>query len=137
LFQNRLEMIASAERNKVTLEAEAEAEAIRMKGEAQAFAIEAKAKAEAEQMVKKADAWKEYEEAAMVDMVLSTLPKIAAEVAGPLSSTKKVTMVSSGSGDVGAAKLTGEVLDVVAKLPETVEKLTGVNISKAMKHKSR
>ena len=129
----RLETIAQAERNKVILEAEAAAESVRVKGEAQAFAIEAKAKAEAEQMVKKADAWKEYQEAAMVDMVLATLPKVAAEIAAPITSTKKITMVTSGKGDVGAAKLTGEVLDVVAKLPDVVEKLTGVNISKAMK----
>lgn len=47
-----------------------------MKGEAEAFAIEAKAKAEAEQMAKKADAWKEYREAAVVDMVLATMPKV-------------------------------------------------------------
>ena len=47
-----------------------------MKGEAEAFAIEAKAKAEAEQMAKKADAWKDYQDAAMVDMVLETLPKV-------------------------------------------------------------
>ena len=47
-----------------------------MKGEAAAFAIEAKAKAEAEQMAKKADAWKEYQEAAMIDMLLDTLPKV-------------------------------------------------------------
>jgi hypothetical protein len=47
-----------------------------MKGDAEAFAIEAKAKAEAEQMAKKADAWKDYQDAAMVDMVLETLPKV-------------------------------------------------------------
>lgn len=47
-----------------------------MKAEAQAFAIEAKAKAEAEQMAKKADAWKEYQSAAMVDMILQTIPKV-------------------------------------------------------------
>ena len=51
-----------------------------MKGEAEAFAIEAKAKAEAEQMAKKADAWKDYQEAAMVDMVLETLPKVAIQL---------------------------------------------------------
>lgn len=50
--------------------------ALQVKGEAEAFAIEAKAKAEAEQMAKKADAWKEYREAAVVDMVLETLPKV-------------------------------------------------------------
>ena len=58
------------------MEAEADSEAVRMKGEAEAFAIEAKAKAEAEQMAKKADAWKDYQDAAMVDMVLETLPKV-------------------------------------------------------------
>ena len=47
-----------------------------MKGEAEAFAIEAKAKAEAEQMEKKANAWKEYQDAAIVDMVLTMLPKV-------------------------------------------------------------
>ena len=51
-----------------------------MKGEAEAYAIEAKAKAEAEQMAKKADAWKEYREAAMVDMVLETMPKVSLEI---------------------------------------------------------
>ena len=47
-----------------------------MKGEATAFAITAKAKAEAEQMAKKADAWKEYHDAALVDMILETTPKV-------------------------------------------------------------
>jgi len=47
-----------------------------MKGEAEAFAIEAKAKAEAEQMEKKASAWKEYQDAAVVDMILDVLPKV-------------------------------------------------------------
>ena len=58
------------------MEAEAEAEAVALKGDAEAFAIEVKAKAEAEQMAKKADAWKEYKEAAMVDMMLQTMPKV-------------------------------------------------------------
>ena len=37
------------------------------------YAVEVKAKAEAEQMAKKADAWKEYQEAALVDMMLKVL----------------------------------------------------------------
>lgn len=49
---------------------------IKIRGEAEAFAISAKAKAEAEQMAKKAEAWREYREAAMVDMLLETLPKV-------------------------------------------------------------
>ncbi|XP_044733973.1 flotillin-1 isoform X2 [Chrysoperla carnea] len=128
----RLEKIAEANRNRVILEAEAEAEAIRLKGAAEAFAIEAKAKADAEQMSKKAEAWKEYKEAAMIDMLLDTLPKVAAEVAAPLSQAKKITMVSSGSGDIGAAKLTGEVLTIVTKVPDLVKSITGVDILKSV-----
>lgn len=41
-------------------------------------------------------------------------------------------MVQSGSGEVGAAKLTGEVLDIVAKVPEMVKNMTGVNIMKVI-----
>ena len=58
------------------MEAEAEAEARILRGEADAFSVEAKAKAEAEKMAKKADAWKEYKEAAMLDMMLEAMPKV-------------------------------------------------------------
>lgn len=129
----RLEKIAEANRNRVILEAQAKSESVQMKGDAEAFAIEAKAKAEAEQMAKKADAWKDYQDAAMVDMVLETLPKIAAEVAAPLTQAKKITMVSTGKGDVGAAKLTSEVIEIMEKLPSVVHGLTGVDIAKSMK----
>ena len=56
--------------------------------------------------------------------------QVAAEVAAPLSQAKKITMVSSGKGDVGAAKLTNEVFEVMAKLPHVVEGMTGVDIAK-------
>ncbi|XP_061406865.1 flotillin-1 [Lethenteron reissneri] len=125
----RLEKLAEAGRARVIMEAEAEAESIKIKGEAEAYAIEAKAKAEAEQMMQKAQAFKDYEEAAMVDLLLETLPKIATEVSQPLSKARKVTMISSGGGEVGASKLTSEVLDIMSKLPESVERLTGVKIS--------
>ena len=39
-------------------------------------ALQITVKAEAEQMAKKADAWKEYREAAMLEMMLTTLPKV-------------------------------------------------------------
>jgi flotillin len=72
----RLETLAEANSKKIILQAQAEAEAIRLKGEAESFAIASKAKAEAEQMSKKAEAYKEYTEAAMVDMLMASLPKV-------------------------------------------------------------
>ncbi|KAI5620481.1 flotillin-1 [Silurus asotus] len=130
----KLERLAEAERLQLIMEAEAEAESIRMRGEAEAFAMEAKGRAEAEQMAKKADAFKQYKEGAMVDMLLEKLPLMAEEISKPLSAAHKITMVSSGGSEVGASKLTGEVLDIMVRLPQTVEKLTGVNISQVSTH---
>ncbi len=72
----RLEKLAEANKNKIIMESEAEAESEVLRGEAEAFSIEARAKAEAEKMAKKADAWKEYKEAAMLDMMLEAMPKV-------------------------------------------------------------
>merc|ERR1712227_870574 len=128
----KLEKIAEATKLKTVLEAEAEAEAVALRGEAEAYAIEVKAKAEAEQMNKKAEAFKEYKEAAMVDMMLKVLPQVAAEVSGPISQTKKITMVASGDGPVGANRMTQEVLDIMSSLPDTVKKMTGVDVTSSM-----
>lgn len=144
----KLEKLAEAHRTKIIMEAEAEAEALRLRGEAESFAIEAKAKAEAEQMAKKANAYKEYDQAAKVDMVLDTLPKvrtivfkacisllflfygqIAAEIAAPLAQCNRVVMISNGDGEVGAGKLTGEVLDIITKVHLTVSQLTGTPLA--------
>jgi flotillin len=128
----RLEKIAEAEKQRIVLEAEAESEAKALKGEAEAYAIEVKAKAEAEQMAKKADAWQEYKEAALVDMMLKVLPKVAAEVSAPLSQVDKITMVSDGDGPIGASRVTGEVLDIMNSLPAMVQNMTGVDIKGRM-----
>jgi flotillin len=125
----KMEIAAEAARQRLVLEAEAEAELIRLRGEAQAYAINEKAKAEAEQMRKKAEAWKHYKDAAIVDMVLETLPKVALEIAAPIANANKITMVSTGGGDIGAGKLTGEILDIIARLPAVVESMTGVKLS--------
>uniref|UniRef100_A0A8D1CZZ7 Flotillin n=1 Tax=Sus scrofa TaxID=9823 RepID=A0A8D1CZZ7_PIG len=125
----KLERLAAAEKSQLIMQAEAEAESVRMRGEAEAFAIGARARAEAEQMAKKAEAFQLYQEAAQLDMLLEKLPQVAEEISGPLTSAKKITLVSSGSGTMGAAKVTGEVLDILSRLPESVERLTGVSIS--------
>ncbi|XP_022173319.1 flotillin-1 [Myzus persicae] len=128
----RLEKLAQANRTRIILEAEAEAETLRLKGEAESFAIQAKAKADAEQAMKKAEAWREYKKAAIINMVLEALPKLAAEVAAPFENTKKITMVASGDGDVGAVRLTNEIIQIVNKVPEMVTTLTGVKINDVM-----
>lgn len=128
----RLETLAQADKNKAILEAEAKAQAIKVRGDANAYAIDAKAQAEAEAMKKQAEAFDRYKDAAVLDMVLQTLPRVAAEIAAPLASVDKITMVAGPNGEVGAAKITGEVLDIMNKLPETINSLTGLDMQKAL-----
>ena len=66
----------------------------------------------------------------MIEMVLNTLPKIAAEIAAPLSNVASIKIVSGEGGEVGISRITGEVIDIMGKLPETIDKLTGINITK-------
>lgn len=129
----RLETIAAAQRQKTVLEAEALAEATKLKGEAEAFAVQEKAKAEAIRMNSKAEAWKEYGEAAILNMYLQTLPKIVGEVGASLSKTKSVKMVSSGGSAIGAMKLSQEVMDISSSVPMMVTNMTGIDILKTVR----
>jgi len=128
----RLETLAEANKNRTILESDAKAQAIKAKGEAEAYAINEKSKADAEVMKQKADAWNEFKDAAMIDMVLATLPKIAAEIAAPLANVERIKIVSGEGGEIGISRITGEVIDIMSKLPETVQKLTGIDITKTL-----
>lgn len=73
------------------------------------------------------------QDAAKLEMVLKALPMIAAEVATPLSQCDKMTMVSMGNGEIGISKLTGEVFEIMNRLPQLVQSLTGVDVARTMK----
>ena len=59
--------------------------------------------------------------------------QVAAEVAAPFAQTNKIVMIAGENGEIGASKITGEVMDIVAKLPKSIEALTGVDISQVGK----
>src|SRR5690349_694253 len=88
----------------------AEAEANQARGLAEATIIEAQGHATAEAMRQKADAFKQYNEAAVIQMIVQILPELAGKISEPLSKTDKMVIVNSGNGSGGgASKLTGEV----------------------------
>ncbi|VDQ07526.1 unnamed protein product [Trichobilharzia regenti] len=66
-------------------------------------------------------------------MVLQSLPKIAAEISAPLTKCDKVTMVSTGDGEIGVAKLTGELFTIMNSLPQLIQSMTGLDIYKNIK----
>ncbi|MCU0223451.1 MAG: SPFH domain-containing protein [Acidobacteria bacterium] len=101
-------------------------------GASQAEAIAAKGKAEAEAMRQKAEAFKQYSEAALAEMVVKVLPELARNVSEPLSKVEKIVMVGD---DAGVPKITGQVAQVVAQLPTVVEALTGLKLADLIKKK--
>uniref|UniRef100_K1QGA2 Flotillin-2 n=2 Tax=Magallana gigas TaxID=29159 RepID=K1QGA2_MAGGI len=121
----KVEQLAEGQRKQTVEAAHAEAERIRLIGGSEAGAIECVGKAEAEKMRLKASAYKQYGEAAMLSLVLETLPKIAAEVAAPLSKTDTIVMV-------GDDRTTSEVSRLVSQLPPAVQALTGIDLSKVV-----
>lgn len=107
----------------------ADADIIKARGEAEAEVIRAKGQAEAEALSKKAEAYKQYNDAAIAQMVIEKLPEVASAIAQPLSKTEKIIMI----GDSGASKITKDVTNIMAQLPETVKGLTGVDINNILR----
>jgi flotillin len=155
--KQRLETLAAAERQRLQLEAEgraaalraqaaaeaeaarvrgaADAEAARLRGLAEAEVIKAKGEAEAEAMRVKAAAYHEYNQAAVLDKVIANLPEIVRALAEPLGKVDKISIVSTGSsegGNLGASRITGDMVNMLAQAPAILEALTGVRLADLM-----
>ena len=78
--------------------------ALRAEGGAQAAAILATGEAEAEAMNKRADAYARYNEAAVLQMLVEVLPKVARELASPMAAIDQLTVISTGSNAPMARK---------------------------------
>jgi len=122
---------AQADVNKAT--GIAEAEANKAKGLAEASIIEAQGKATAEATRLKAEAFQQYNEAAVIELLVKVLPEIAGRISEPLAKTEKMVIINSGNGTGGgASKLTGDVTQIIAQLPPVLESLTGVKFEKLL-----
>ena len=128
--RQRIETLANAERQRLMTEAEGRAASIRAQGEAEAAIIFKKGEAEAKAMNIKAEAFQEYNQAAVVDKLISGLPEVVRALSEPLSKVDKVTIVSTGGdGAAGAYKLTGDVTKIAAQVPALFEALSGMQLS--------
>jgi flotillin len=127
--RKRIETLATAESQRLSLEAEGRAASIRTQGEAEAEIIFKKGEAEAKAMNVKAEAFQEYNQAAVVDKLLTGLPEIVRALAEPLSKVDKITIVSTGNGDsAGVHKITGDITQMAAQVPALFEALSGMQI---------
>ncbi|WP_436737860.1 flotillin family protein [Streptomyces sp. BBFR102] len=125
---------ADAQRARLTGEGEkahraALADAVRIEGEADAAAIAAKGAAEAEAMRKKADAFAQYGDAAVLQMLVEVLPQVVAKASEPLSAVDKMTVISTD----GASKLSRTVVDNVTQGMELLQSTTGMDLTSVLK----
>lgn len=102
----------------------AEAEALRAEGEASGAAILAKGQAEAKAMELRAESYSHYNQAAVLEMLVSVLPAMAREVAAPMGHIDKLTVISAD----GANALPKQVGTNVVQILEMLKNTTGVDL---------
>ena len=137
--QERLRKEGAGRASAVEAEGRAEAAKIEAIGLAQAKAIEAQGTAEAAAILRKAEAWKEFNDAARLQTILEKLPAIIqastgvfGAVAAPLGNIDKLVVIDqgNGSGDAGSSglgRLTKTGPAVVFNLLQQLEAL-GLNL---------
>src|SRR6266571_4959284 len=125
-----IEMLAEAQKQKLIFEADGQAASTRATGEAEAEIIFKKGEAEAKAMNVKAEAYQDYNQAAVIDKLISSMPEIVKALASPLANVDKITIVSTGNGNsAGMNKITGDVAAMAAQIPALFETLSGMQLS--------
>ncbi len=103
---------------------EAIAAAVRAEGDADASAILAKGEAEAESMAKKAMAYEQYGEAAIIDLLARMLPEVIREASAPMAGIDKMTVISTE----GASGVTRQVAGNVTQGMQLASDLVGIDL---------
>ncbi len=131
--RQRIEMLAEATKRKLMTEAEGAATATRLQGEADADIILKKGEAEAKAMNVKAEAYQGWNQAAVVDKLITGLPEVVKALASPLSNIDKITVISTGDGDAaGMSKITNDMTKIAAQIPVLFETLSGMRMSELL-----
>ena len=125
----RIETQAQAEAERIRLDGLAKADAERAQGTTEAEIIRLRGLAEAEAKQKIAEAFEQYGQAAILDMIVKMMPEYAKQVASPLSNIDKITVVDTGSGEGGGAnKVTSYATNLMSSLQETLKASSGIDM---------
>lgn len=130
----QIQVEAEAESFRVSTEAKGKAEAKKVENTVEVERIKSIGQAEASAMVEKAKAYSHYNQAAIYQMMVDVMPELAKSISEPLSKVEKIVIIGN-DGNLGTSKITGQVAQVLAQIPEIVESLTGVDLKKFMKDK--
>lgn len=109
------------------------ADAVRMEGDAEAAAIQAKGGAEAEALTAKAEAFRNFDEAAVLDLLVRVLPDIVRAAAEPIAGIDKLTVISTD----GASSLSKSVANNVSQGLQIGSDLMGVDLAGLLAGRAR
>ena len=110
--QKELEFQGAGEAARIERIGRAEAAKVLAVGEAEAEVIKKKLLAEAEGLQKKAEAWKNFNQAAVLNMVVDKMPELAQAFATQLAGIDKINIIDMGNGAGGSSGV-GKVMSTV------------------------
>ncbi len=120
----RVKLAGEAQARVVEVTAEATAKQTTLEGNAEAGIVLSKGEAEAKALALRAEAYRQFNEAAIIQTVLSMLPEIVRAAAEPMSHIGQLTVLSND----GASDLVRNVTRTVTEAGTTVKGLTGIDI---------
>ena len=119
---------AEGARQAAILAAEAHAQQVQLTGEAEGAAILARGKAEASSKELLAEAYRKFDEAAILLQTLPLVPPIVREAAAPLGNIDNLTVIDPS----GVSKLTDTVVRTAAEGTAIAKSLLGVDLAELM-----
>ena len=138
--QKELEFEGAGEASKIERIGRAEAAKVLAVGEAEAEVIKKKLLAEAEGLQSKAEAWKNFNEAAVLNMVVEKMPELARAFATQLAGIDKINIIEMGnghgSGSGGVGKVMGTVGGGMTAMLAMLKDQFGVDIQRLMEAKT-
>ena len=119
-------VIAKAEGDKRAriASAEADAETTRLEGGAEAAIVLTKGEAEAKALAMRADAYKQFNEAAIIQTVLAALPDIVRAAAEPMGHINSLTVMSAD----GASDIVKNATRAMIESTTAIKGLTGLDV---------
>ena len=120
----RVRLSGEASAKVVSMTADAEAHRVQVEGNAEAGIVFTKGEAEAKALALRAEAYRQFNEAAIIQTVLSMLPEIVRAAAEPMANIDNLTILSND----GASEMVKNTTRTVAEASATVKGLTGIDV---------
>jgi flotillin len=137
--QKELEFEGAGEAARIEKVGRAEAAKVLAIGEAEAEVIKKKLLAEADGLQRKAEAWKNFNEAAVINMVVEKMPELAQAFATQLAGIDKINIIEMGNGSPaagGIGKVMGTVGGGMTAMLSMLKDQFGVDIAALMQAKT-